>query len=69
MAGTATPPDPKLTCVDNVNTTTAATLLQVHRNTLDRWIRAKKVKIWYTPGGHIRVPIAEIERIKTAVKP
>lgn len=37
----------------------------IHTRTLTRWIEAGLIKVQYTAGGHVRVPVSEIERIAT----
>jgi excisionase family DNA binding protein len=42
----------------------AASLLQISPSTLRTWIRAGKLRCMRTLGGHYRIPLEEIERLK-----
>ena len=48
---------------DNLRPGEAAEILQVTTETIRRWVRAGKLAVVRLPGGHIRVPQAEIDRI------
>ena len=40
-----------------------AEMLRVHQSTVTYWVRTGKVKAIRTPGGRIRIPREEVERI------
>jgi excisionase family DNA binding protein len=44
--------------------TDAARLLGVEPKTLKQWVRDGKVRGGRTPGGHWRIPAAEVERLR-----
>lgn len=51
----------------DLSATQAAKLLSVDKATVIRWIHTGKVQDWWkTPGGHWRIPVGEIDRIKQA---
>jgi excisionase family DNA binding protein len=37
--------------------------LRVSRDTVDRWVKKGLVKVVRLPGGHYRIPLAEVERL------
>jgi excisionase family DNA binding protein len=49
---------------DLLRVTDAARLLGVESKTLKQWVRDGKVRGGRTPGGHWRVPRAEVDRLR-----
>lgn len=49
---------------DYVSTHTAAKMLGITPTTIIEWIKKDKLKSVTTLGGHRRIPIAEIEKVK-----
>ena len=51
--------------VDLIKLNDAEKELAVSRWTLYRWIKQGKIESVRLPGGHLRIPLIEIERIKS----
>lgn len=49
-----------------VSAAEAGRRMSVDKATVIRWIRAGKLEGWQTPGGHWRIPLTEVERIRSA---
>lgn len=48
---------------DLLTTTEAAEVLRVTSQTIRDWVRANRLKAVELPGGHLRIPQSEIDRI------
>jgi excisionase family DNA binding protein len=46
----------------------AARELGVNKAAVIRWLQKREVAGWRTPGGHWRIPVTEIERLRAEVK-
>lgn len=49
---------------DNLPPGVVAKMLGVDPKTVSRWAKVGKINGFRTPGGHLRIPAAEVERIR-----
>jgi excisionase family DNA binding protein len=40
-----------------------ARIMRVDPKTVTRWAKAGKMRVIYTPGGHVRIPQEEVDRM------
>jgi excisionase family DNA binding protein len=48
-----------------LTTAQVATALGMSQKTVWTWARTNKIDHWFTPGGQIRIPASEVDRIKS----
>lgn len=48
-----------------LTTAQVAAALGMSQKTVWTWARANKIDHWFTPGGQIRIPASEVDRIRS----